>query len=168
VANGLPERYVAIATLASAPSLPPAAMQGHVMPSFLHTLIGLGPFANLCCCIVFTKMTVSVIHLDGHSHSILEGWRKQDGPRLWCFPLHATRSSLLMPKLFENCGEPGPRESAANFFQLPPTNPIQSPAGLLMLTLAQQLSAAPLAQPHPSQGIFALNNAGQACTVTYM
>ncbi len=33
VANGLPERSVASATLASVPSLPPAVMQGHVMPS---------------------------------------------------------------------------------------------------------------------------------------
>jgi hypothetical protein len=40
VANGLPVCSVASATLASAPSLPPAAMQGHVMPSFPHTLIG--------------------------------------------------------------------------------------------------------------------------------
>ena len=81
VANGRPERSVASATLASAPSLPPAAMQGHVMPSFPHTLIGLGPFADLGCQIVFTKTAVSVIHPDGHS--ILEGWREQDGPRLW-------------------------------------------------------------------------------------
>jgi hypothetical protein len=37
VANGLPMGSVASAMLASAPSLPPAAMQGHVMPSFPHT-----------------------------------------------------------------------------------------------------------------------------------
>ena len=42
VVNGLPERLVASATLASVPSLPPAAMQGHIMPSFPHTLIDLG------------------------------------------------------------------------------------------------------------------------------
>jgi len=39
VANGRPERLVASATLASASSLPQAAMSGHVMPSFPHTLI---------------------------------------------------------------------------------------------------------------------------------
>jgi hypothetical protein len=71
VANGLPEQSVDSATLASAPSLPPAAMQGHVMPSFPHTLIGLGPFANLSCQILFTKTAVSVIHPDGHT--ILKG-----------------------------------------------------------------------------------------------
>ncbi len=71
VANGRPECSVASATLASAPLLPPAVMQGHVMPSFPHTLIGLGPFANLDCQIIFTKMAASVIHPDGHT--ILKG-----------------------------------------------------------------------------------------------
>jgi hypothetical protein len=47
VANGLPVRSVASATLASAPSLPTVDMQGHVMPSFPHTLIGLGPLPIL-------------------------------------------------------------------------------------------------------------------------
>ncbi len=83
VANGPPEQSVASTTLASAPTLPPAAMQGHVMPSFPHTLIGLGPFADLGCQILFTKTVVSVIHPDGHT--ILEGWREVDSPRLWCF-----------------------------------------------------------------------------------
>ncbi len=67
VANHLPERFVASATLASVPSLPPAAMQGHVIPSFPHTLIGLGPFADLGCSIVFTKTAVNVIDPDGQS-----------------------------------------------------------------------------------------------------
>jgi hypothetical protein len=78
VANSLPERSVASATLASVPSLPPAAMQGHVMPSFPHTLIGLDPFADLGCSIVFTKTAVNII--DPDDQSILEGWREQDGP----------------------------------------------------------------------------------------
>ena len=72
VANGIPERSVASTTLASAPSLPKEAMLGHVMPSFPHTLIGLGPFADLGYTIVFTKTDVKVIHLDGHC--VLEGW----------------------------------------------------------------------------------------------
>ena len=46
------------------------------MPSFPHTLIGLGPFANLGCQIIFTKTAVAVIHPDGHI--ILQGWREQD------------------------------------------------------------------------------------------
>ncbi len=112
VANGLPERSVASATLASAPSLPPSAMRGHVMPSFPHSLIGLGPFADLGCKIVFTKTAVSVIHPDGHS--ILDGWRELDGPRLWRFPLAPTKPSVPLkpsvsePASFEKYDEPGP------------------------------------------------------------
>ena len=66
-ANGLPERSVASMTLASAPSLPPAAMQGRVMPSFIHIFIGLGLFAGLGCAIVFTKTAVNIIHPYGHN-----------------------------------------------------------------------------------------------------
>ena len=85
VANGLPKRLVASTTLASASSLPQAAMSGHVMPSFPHTLIGLGPFADQGCTIVFTVTTVTVYHPDGHP--VLAGWREKTGPRLWQFPL---------------------------------------------------------------------------------
>ena len=66
VANGHPECSVASTTLASAPSLPQAAMSGHVMPSFPHTLIGLGSFTDQGCNIVFTKTTVTVYHPNGH------------------------------------------------------------------------------------------------------
>jgi hypothetical protein len=62
------------------------------MPSFPHTLIGLGPFADLGCQIVFSKHAVLVIHPDGHS--ILDGWGKQDAPPLWRFPLKATMPIL--------------------------------------------------------------------------
>ena len=54
VANGQPEQSVASATLESAPSLSQASMSGHVMPSFPHTLIGLGPFADEGCHIIFS------------------------------------------------------------------------------------------------------------------
>jgi hypothetical protein len=58
VANGCPESSVASATLASVPSLPQDSMVGHVMPTFPHSLIRLGPFANQDCTIVFNKTTV--------------------------------------------------------------------------------------------------------------
>jgi hypothetical protein len=106
VANGLPEQSLASAFLASAPSLLPAAMQGHVMPSFPHTLINLGLFANLGCQIVFTKTVVSVIHPDGHT--IHKGWREVNSPHLWHFPLQPTQSSLPMTALFAKYEEPGP------------------------------------------------------------
>jgi hypothetical protein len=78
---------VASATLASVSVLPPATMWGHVMPSFPHTLIGLGPFANQGCKIIFDKTLVTVFHPDGHP--ILNGWWDLDGPCLWQFPLTA-------------------------------------------------------------------------------
>ncbi len=95
-------------------------MQGHVMPSFHHTRIGLGPFANLGCQIVFTKTAMSVIHPD--RHTILEGWREVDGPRLWGFLLQATQSSLPVTALFDKYEEPGPRGSAANFYRRLPSS----------------------------------------------
>ena len=88
MANSNPARSVARATLASVPALSPASMQGHVMPSFTHTLIGLGPFADQGCSIVFTKTAVTVYHPDGRA--LLSGWRELDGPRLWHFPLQPT------------------------------------------------------------------------------
>jgi hypothetical protein len=145
VANGHPEQSVPSATLASASSLPPAAMQGHVMPSFSHTLIGLGPFANLGCQIVFTKMAVSVIHPEGHG--ILEGWQEQDGPRLWQFPLKTNKPSLPVTALTENYEKPGPRGSAANFFTPPLTSPIQCPAALSLPVPARLLTPTLTALP---------------------
>jgi hypothetical protein len=73
VANGCPEHSIASATLAFVSGLPPATMSGHVMPSFPHTLIGLIPFADQGCKIVFNKTLVTVFHPNGHP--ILE-----DGP----------------------------------------------------------------------------------------
>ena len=85
LANRVSERSIASATLASIPLLPLAAMQGHVMPSFTSSLIGLGPFVDMGCTVTFTATGVSVIHPDGHS--LLEGWREQSGARFWRFPL---------------------------------------------------------------------------------
>ena len=51
------------------------------MPSFPHTLIGLGPFANLGCQILFTKTAVSII-----GHTIIEGWREDEQPLLVVLP----------------------------------------------------------------------------------
>jgi hypothetical protein len=85
VATGLLLRLIASATLASAPSLSPVDVQGHVMPSFSRTLASLGPFANLDFAIIFTKMEVSIIH--PNEHCILKGWQEPNGPHLWLFPL---------------------------------------------------------------------------------
>jgi hypothetical protein len=87
VANCCSKCSVASATLASATALPQAALLGHVMPNFPHTLIGLGPFADKDCTIVFTQTAVTVYHPDGNP--ILSGWQDETGPQLWYFPLTA-------------------------------------------------------------------------------
>jgi hypothetical protein len=81
MANGSPECSVPNAALALASTLPLAAMLGHVLPSFPNSLIGLRPFANKGCKIIFDKTMVTVFHPNGHS--ILEGWHKHEGPQLW-------------------------------------------------------------------------------------
>ncbi len=55
------------------------------MPSFPHTLISVGPFADQGCKIVFDKTSVTVYHPDGHP--ILNSWRDINGSQLWQFPL---------------------------------------------------------------------------------
>jgi hypothetical protein len=123
VANGLPERLVASATLALASSLPRVAMSGHVMPSFPHTNIGLGTFADQGCTIAFTATTVTVYHPDGHP--VLAGWREQTGPRLWHFPLtkHGetppAASSITTP--LETVQSPPPRAQPPFSVTLMPT-----------------------------------------------
>jgi hypothetical protein len=87
VANGHPEHSVASASLASVFVLLPVMMSGHVMPSFPHTLIGLGPFADQGCKIVFDKILVTVFYPDGHP--ILKGWRDLFSPQLLQFSLTA-------------------------------------------------------------------------------
>jgi hypothetical protein len=57
------------------------------MPLFPHTLIGLGPFANQGCKIVFNKTSVTVFSPNGHP--ILKGWQDLERPQLWQFPLTA-------------------------------------------------------------------------------
>ncbi len=101
------------------------------MPSFPHTLVGLSPFVDQGCQIVFTKDDVAVI--DPHGQCILKEWQEEDGACLWRFPLKAPAS----------CAPP---------VLLPPTT---LPA----------LPAAP--QLHPSQGLEAINDANQACSVSY-
>lgn len=104
VANGHPESSVASATLASVPTLPQEALVRHVMPSFPHSLIGLGPFVDQGCSIVFTKTNVTVY--DTTQRPILKGWREQTGARLWRFPLKPTKplESQISPNMSSACG----------------------------------------------------------------
>ena len=118
-----------------------------------HTLIGLGPFANLGCSIVFTKTAVNVI--DPNGHSILKGWWEQDGPRLWRFPLKANKPSLPLPALphVPNACPPAARPPLV--VPLPTTSP-------------QPSVAPPVHHLHPSKGIQIINAKREACSIFYL
>jgi hypothetical protein len=165
VANGLPVKSVASATLASVPSLPPAAMQGHVMPSFSHTLIGLGAFADLGHTITFTKTGVFVV--DPAGQCVLKGWREKDGPRLWHFPLTAAKPSLPAPAAHGMHGA-----TAADLSPPTPATPINAVAPSPSVPppgSSRVLPAAPSHNSlHPSQGIHAIGPRGEACSVLYL
>ncbi len=156
MANGRPERSVASATLALASSLPPAPMSGHVMPSFPHTLIGLGLFADQGCNIIFTKTSITVYHPNGHP--ILSGWRDETGPCLWHFPLTTEASN---PQDASTATVPQPPSLA------PP--PLSSPASVVTPwpSPAPVINLLPV-HPHPSQGILATSTSGAACLVYYL
>jgi len=80
------------------------------MPSFPHTLIGLGPFADLGCNIVFTKSSVIFYHPDGHP--ILSGWRDETGPRLWHFPLTVEAAQVALDDALPQPPIPSPPQLA--------------------------------------------------------
>lgn len=54
---------------------------GHVMPSFAHTLIGLGPICDADCSAHFTKHQIVIY--DPHGAPLITGWREPSGARLW-------------------------------------------------------------------------------------
>ena len=55
VANNTPVRSIASAKLASVPDLPASSQVGHIMAGFPHSLIGLAPFVDTGCRVIFTK-----------------------------------------------------------------------------------------------------------------
>jgi hypothetical protein len=57
------------------------------MASFPQSLIGLAPFVDACCRVLFTDTAVIAFDRDGKV--ILEGWRETTGPKLWHWPLLA-------------------------------------------------------------------------------
>ena len=62
------------------------------MPSFHHTLIGLGPICDADCKVIFTKN--NVIIYDQGGPPILTGWRERNGDRLWRITLTPTPEEL--------------------------------------------------------------------------
>jgi hypothetical protein len=160
MANSRPERSVASSTLVSATALPTAALLGHVMPNFPHTLISLEPFANQDCTIIFTQTAVTVYHPDGHP--ILSGWRDETGLRLWHFPLTANAAN---PQDVAGATVPWPPILAPSTLPTPPTSVTRLPPPSPMV-IPRAVSAA--LHPHPSQGIRATNTSGIACLVYYL
>ncbi len=55
VANGTPVQSIASAELVSVPDLPASSQVGHIMAGFPHSLIGLAPFVDTGCRVIFTK-----------------------------------------------------------------------------------------------------------------
>jgi hypothetical protein len=95
VANGTPVQSITSAELASVPNLPASSRVGHIMASFPHSLIGLAPFVDAGCRVIFTKTLV--IAFDVNDKAILIGWRETTGPRLWSPIAYRTRSHLAPP-----------------------------------------------------------------------
>jgi hypothetical protein len=56
-----------------------------IMPSFQHNLMGIGKLCDNDCRVVFDKTTVTVLANDGST--LLQGWREQQGAKLWRFSL---------------------------------------------------------------------------------
>jgi hypothetical protein len=146
VANGHPKSLVASTTLASVPSLPQDSMVGHVMPTFPPSLIGLGPFANQDCTIVFNKTAVTVY--DASGRTILSGWCEQTGACLWHFPMGAPATAPVLPTPL-----PAP---------LPRPSPTLAPSPALALPVAWA------AHHHPSQRIVAWDKVGNNVAITYL
>ncbi len=88
LANGTAVVSIASGSLASVPNLLQADMTGHVMDGFPLTLLGLVPFFEADCYVVFTKTAVTIFNQ--HHQAILTGWRDISGPKLWRLPLTAT------------------------------------------------------------------------------
>jgi hypothetical protein len=80
------------------------------MPSFPHTLIGLGPFADQGCQIVFTKTAVSVINPDGHtilaSGDSSSRLSHQACPCQRCVKIMMNRAHVEAQPIFQSCLQP--------------------------------------------------------------
>jgi hypothetical protein len=66
-----------------------------VMVSFSHILIGLIPFVDTDCQVLFTKTLVIAFNENGYA--ILIGWRETTSPQLWRWPL--LPQQLMSPSL---------------------------------------------------------------------
>ena len=70
-----------ISALSTYHNPPIASSKEHILQNFKHSLVGVGTLCDADCTIVFTKSSVTV--LDPQDKTILTGWRKRTGPKLW-------------------------------------------------------------------------------------
>ena len=91
-ASGQPHQYSGAAYL-GLPNLPPDFPRAvKVMPSFRHTLIGLGPICDANFKVTFTKKNVIIYNQGGSP--IITVWRERNGDGLWRIALTPTREEL--------------------------------------------------------------------------
>jgi hypothetical protein len=62
------------------------------MPSFKHTLLGIGKICDAGCRVEFTKDAVIVYN--PQQPPILSGWRKTTGAKLWRISLNPDQAHL--------------------------------------------------------------------------
>ena len=75
------------------PKLPSGfPVTGHIMPGFIHTLMGVSPLCDADCTVTLTR--AAVIVRDAQGSPVLTGWRDQSGPRLWRVALQPGESNL--------------------------------------------------------------------------
>ena len=66
--------------------------KGCLIPSFRHTLIGVGPLCDADCSVTFMHKVVIV--RDKQVISVLTGWRESTGPQLWIIALQPGEADL--------------------------------------------------------------------------
>ena len=67
-------------------------IKGHLMPSFCHTLIGVGPLCDDNCTVAFTREAVIV--WDQQGTPVLTGWSEASRPQLWRIDLQPGEANL--------------------------------------------------------------------------
>ena len=67
---------------------------GHIMYTFKHTLIGIGPICNADCTATFSKRDVTVFGPD--KTPILTGWHETTGAKLCRFSLLPDTAQLIL------------------------------------------------------------------------
>jgi hypothetical protein len=100
-------------------NLPPSACQGHVIPSFTRTLVGIAPLCNANLTVIFSRHDVKAYNQAGAT--ILEDWRDPDGANNRHFPIVDSHYNSNEDSLF-------PSDDKLTI--IPPPNPPPEPLPL--------------------------------------